>query len=94
MIKRQASVPILTKTKAQSVLSSSSVSEFDFGFSEATSDSETNPEELQDEIEDEVDPSILDDFEEIEPVDRVLPQLSLPDLDANITGIEALTFRT
>ncbi|KAJ5386537.1 hypothetical protein N7509_009078 [Penicillium cosmopolitanum] len=94
MVKRQASVPILTKAKAESVLSSSSVSEFDFGFSEAASDSETNPEELQDGFEDEIDPSILDDFEPIEPVDRVSPQLSLPDLDANITGIEALTFRT
>ncbi|KAJ5988970.1 hypothetical protein N7481_004180 [Penicillium waksmanii] len=94
MVKRQASVPVLTKSKADSVLSSSSVSEFDFGFSEAASDSETNPEELQDGAEDEIDPSILDDFESIEPVDRVSPQLSLPDLDSNITGIEALTFRT
>lgn len=90
IVKRQASVPVFTK--AETILSSSSVSEFDFGFSDAASDSETNPEELQD--EDEIDPSILDDFESTDPVDRISPQLSLPDLDVNITGIDELTFHT
>lgn len=92
LIKRQVSAPLLRRERREEpILSSSSVSEFDFGFSEAASDSETNPEELQ-EDEDEVDSSVLDDFESFVPVDRVSPQLLLPDLDANITGIEGLTF--
>jgi len=96
VIRRQASAPVLTK--AESVLSSSSVSEFDFGFSDAASDSETNLEELkedEDEDEEEVDSSVLDDFEPIIAIDRVSPQLSLPDdLNHSIGGIEGLTFRS
>lgn len=99
-VRRLSSMPILKKTEP-SILSSSSVSEFDFGFSDANSDCETTLEdgngdgdvlEELDEL-DEVDSSVLDDFEPIVPVDRESPQLFLPDLDSNITGIETLTFR-
>lgn len=72
---------------------SSSVSDFEFGFSDAASDADTSLGDQEDELE----PSLLEediaDIESILQVARVSPQLSLPDLDANITGIEGLTFR-
>jgi hypothetical protein len=71
-------------------LDSTSVSEFDFGFSDGGSDSETN--EGQEDQADVVDRSILEEDVPIQ-VDRVSPQLSLPILDVHISGIEGLTFR-
>ncbi|KAJ5174606.1 uncharacterized protein N7482_000483 [Penicillium canariense] len=71
------------------VLDSSSVSEFDFGFSDAASDSETNDEQDDQDVDDR---AILEEEVPIH-VDRVSPQLSLPDLDVHIGGIEGLTFR-
>lgn len=71
-------------------LDSSSVSEFDFGFTDGGSDSETN--EDQEDHADVVDRSILEEEVPIQ-VDRVSPQLSLPALDVHISGIEGLTFR-
>ncbi|KAJ5709388.1 hypothetical protein N7493_010722 [Penicillium malachiteum] len=72
---------------------SSSVSDFDFGFSGGGSDSETLGEEIyrnapslleEDEDEDDVESVIQVDR------DRVSPQLSLPELDIHLTGIEDL----
>ncbi|EKV16276.1 Serine/threonine-protein kinase 33 [Penicillium digitatum] len=63
-----------------------SVSEFDFGFGDAGSESESN---VEGEEED------LSEFEEPEiRVEQVSPQLYLPELDMSITGIEELTFKT
>lgn len=82
----------------EEVLSSSSVSEFDFGFvggedEDDVSDANASVESHGEEGEEE---SIIpgeEDLESILQVERVSPQLSLPDLDVNITGIEGLTFR-
>ncbi|KAJ5692893.1 hypothetical protein N7462_002316 [Penicillium macrosclerotiorum] len=72
------------------VMDSSSVSEFDFGFSDAGSESEAGESSDR---RDEVEVAMEEDEEMPIQVDRVSPQLSLPDLDVNITGIEGLTFR-
>lgn len=81
----------LEKKKAETILSSSSVSEFDFGFSEVGSDSES------DQLDREDVPEVVDDENDAEsliiPVERVSPQLSLPNLDSHLTGIEGLTIR-
>ena len=80
---------------APSVVPSESASEFDFGFGDA-SGSESH-------VEDDDEPEIHGDIQEqeneseyeSEPEIRVQqdsPQLYLPELDANITGIEGLTF--
>jgi len=78
------------KKGSETILSSSSVSEFDFGFSETGSDSETNPEDREDgsAIPDDSDAESL-----IIPVERVPPQLSLPTLDSHLGAIEGLTVR-
>ena len=79
--------------------SSSSVSEFDFGFSDAGGESETDGEEPGEEDD---EPSLLGDNETevaadvrlpVIQVEQVSPQLVLPDFDVNITGIDGLTFR-
>jgi hypothetical protein len=72
-------------------LDSTSVSEFDFGFTDGGSDSEID--EDQEDQADVVDRSILEEEEVPIQVDRVSPQLSLPALDVHISGIEGLTFR-
>lgn len=64
----------------EGLLCSSSVSEFDFGFSDAPSDSETVPEEQEQE------PDLAVVEEEPVQVDRVSPQLSLPDLGSPSYG--------
>ncbi|OOQ90906.1 protein kinase domain-containing protein [Penicillium brasilianum] len=78
--------------KEDTFLDSSSVSEFDFGFTDAGSDSETN--EDREDLEDVVDRSILEEEDVPVRVNRVSPKLSLPNLDVNIRGIEGLTFRS
>lgn len=79
----------LEKKKAETILSSSSVSEFDFGFSEVGSDSESDQQDR------EGAPEVVDDESDAEsliiPVERVSPQLSLPNMDLHLTGIEGLT---
>lgn len=70
-------------------IESSSVSDFDFGFSDGGSDSETLGNLNEDE-EGVVDGDALFEEEEIVQVDRVSPQLSLPSLDLHLTGIEDL----
>ncbi|KAJ5890978.1 uncharacterized protein N7473_007206 [Penicillium subrubescens] len=72
-------------------LDSTSVSEFDFGFTDGGSDSEID--EDQEDQADVVDRSILEEEEVPIQVDRVSPQLSLPALDVHISGMEGLTFR-
>jgi hypothetical protein len=76
------------KKGAETVLSSSSVSDFDFGFSESGSDSETTEDRSGSVVRDESDAESL-----IIPVERVSPQLSLPNLDLNLSGMEGLTVR-
>lgn len=82
----------------EEVLSSSSVSEFDFGFvggeddDDDVSDANASVESHGEEGEESIIPE-EEDLESILQVERVSPQLSLPDLDVNITGIEGLTFR-
>lgn len=82
-----------TVEQAEPLFCSSSVSDLDFGFSDVASDADTS---LEDQDED-PEPSLLErdiaDIESTVQVERVSPQLSLPDLDVNITGIEGLTFR-
>ncbi|KAJ9486466.1 hypothetical protein VN97_g6895, partial [Penicillium thymicola] len=69
-----------------------SVSEFDFGFGEAGSESESNVEEGEF-VDFEIEEDDISEFEEPEiRVEQVSPQLYLPELDMNITGIEGLTF--
>lgn len=69
-----------------------SVSEFDFGFGDAGSESESNVEEGEF-VDFEIEEDDISEFEEPEiRVDQVSPQLYLPELDMNITGIEGLTF--
>lgn len=72
-------------------IESSSVSDFDFGFSDGGSDSETLGN-LDEGVDGEVDVDVdgLFEEEEIVQVDRVSPQLSLPSLDLHLTGIEDL----
>ncbi|KAJ5211933.1 uncharacterized protein N7498_003579 [Penicillium cinerascens] len=77
--------------KAETILTSSSVSEFDFGFSEVGSDSESDQQDREgvpEVVNDESDAESL-----IIPVERVSPQLSQPNLDSHLTGIEGLTIR-
>ena len=62
--------------------------EFDFGFSESGSDSETTEDRGGSVVRDESDAE-----SSIIPVERVSPQLSLPNLDLNLSGIEGLTVR-
>ncbi|KAF3387020.1 hypothetical protein F1880_000266 [Penicillium rolfsii] len=69
----------------------SSVSEFDFGFTDGGSDSDTNQD--QEDQANVVDRSILEEEELPIQVNRVSPQLSLPALDVQIKGMERLTFR-
>ncbi|OQD89583.1 hypothetical protein PENANT_c002G06066 [Penicillium antarcticum] len=89
---------------APSVVPSESASEFDFGFDDTGSGTESVVDESEDETEHErekgpqikiaeedCEEDVSDDEPEIH-VDRVSPQLYLPDLDVNITGIEGLTF--
>lgn len=71
------------------VASSESVSEFDFGFSDVGSESGTNEEEQVGESSGLEEEDV--DLDGIVEIDRVSPQLSLPDLDVHITGIEGLT---
>ncbi|KAJ5588228.1 hypothetical protein N7537_010906 [Penicillium hordei] len=69
-----------------------SVSEFDFGFGDAGSESESNVEEGEF-VDFEIEEDDISEFEEPEiRVEQVSPQLYLPELDMNITGIEGLTF--
>ncbi|KAJ6166934.1 hypothetical protein N7470_002381 [Penicillium chermesinum] len=68
--------------------SSESMSEFEFGFSDGRSDSGTN---FDDQIGDSSGLEEEDvDLDGIVEIDRLSPQLSLPDLDVHISGIEAL----
>ncbi|KAJ5645032.1 hypothetical protein N7507_011043 [Penicillium longicatenatum] len=80
---------IKEKKSKMSLLESSSVSDFDFGFEEG-SDSE-----VLGDIHDGSEPSLLevdeDDLASIVEIDRVSPQLSLPSLDIHLTGIDGLT---
>ena len=73
---------------------SGSVSEFDFGFGDAGSGSESESNAKDGDFLG-VDPE-EDDVSEVEGperrVEQVLPQLYLPELDMNITGIEGLSF--
>jgi hypothetical protein len=74
---------------------SRSVSEFDFGFGDAGSgsESESNVEDgdcVDVDIEGEEDVAEVEEPER--RVEQVLPQLYLPELDMNITGIEGLSF--
>lgn len=79
----------LRKMKAETILSSSSVSEFDFGFSARGSDSETEEDESRgSRCRDESDAESM-----IIPADQVFPQLSLPTLDLHLRGIEELSIR-
>ncbi|CAI7627492.1 unnamed protein product [Penicillium glandicola] len=87
------SVPVSVAEVAESGSVCGSVSEFDFGFGDAGSESESNVEDdfLDFDIEEEDED--VSDFEEPEiRVEKVSPQLYLPELDMNITGIEGLTF--
>ncbi|KAJ5421218.1 hypothetical protein N7465_003737 [Penicillium sp. CMV-2018d] len=69
-----------------------SVSEFDFGFGDAGSESESNVEEGEF-VDFKIEEDDISEFEEPEiRVEQVSPQLYLPELDMNITGIEGLTF--
>ena len=69
-----------------------SVSEFDFGFGDAGTESESNVEEGEF-VDFEIEEDDISEFEEPEiRVEQVSPQLYLPELDMNITGIEGLTF--
>ncbi|KAJ5684045.1 uncharacterized protein N7477_000390, partial [Penicillium maclennaniae] len=77
----------LRNNKAETILSSSSVSEFDFGFSAGGSDSETEEEERKGlSFWDEGDAESM-----IIPGDQLSPQLSLPNLDLHLSGIEGLS---
>ncbi|KAJ5749237.1 uncharacterized protein N7511_010933 [Penicillium nucicola] len=88
---------------APSMVPSESASEFDFGFDDTGSGTESVDDDSEAEtehergqgpqikIEEDSDEDVSDDEPEIH-VDRVSPQLYLPDLDMNITGIEGLTF--
>jgi hypothetical protein len=80
---------IKEKKSKMSLLESSSVSDFDFGFEEG-SDSE-----VLGEMHDGSEPSLLevdeDDLASIVEIDHVSPQLSLPSLDIHLTGIDGLT---
>ncbi|KGO75573.1 hypothetical protein PITC_098560 [Penicillium italicum] len=70
-----------------------SVSEFHFGFGDVGSESESNIEE-GDFVDFDIEEKYLSGFEEPEiRVQKVSPQLYLPELDMNITGIEELTFK-
>lgn len=85
--------PQITKGEEEAdIPDSSSVSEFDFGFTDAGSDTDTNEDQQEFEHADAVDRSILEEDVPIQ-VDQVSPQLSLPSLDAHISGLESLTFR-
>ncbi|KAJ5155897.1 hypothetical protein N7492_008700 [Penicillium capsulatum] len=84
------SADLMPRVQEEPLPCSSSVSEFDFGFSDAASDADTSLEDREEEAE---SSQLEADLADIVPVDRVSPQLSLPDLDVNITGIEGLTFR-
>lgn len=81
---------VKAKKSKMSMLESSSVSDFDFGF-EGGSDSEALGEMHDYESE----PSLLevdeDELAEIVELDRVSPQLSLPSLDIHLSGIDGLT---
>lgn len=74
--------------KGEVIASSDSVSEFDFGFSDA-SGSGTNAEEQVGESSGLEEEDV--DVDGIVEIDRVSPQLALPDLDVHIRGIEGLT---
>jgi hypothetical protein len=87
---------------APSVVPSESASEFDFGFGDASgSESESHVEDEDEpeihamhemhEIHEEQDESEYESEPEIR-VQQDSPQLYLPELDANITGMEGLTF--
>jgi hypothetical protein len=89
---------------APSIVPSESASEFDFGFEDTGSGTESAVDESEDETEherekgpqikveeEESDEDVSEDEPEIH-VDRVSPQLYLPELDVNITGIEGMMF--
>ncbi|KAJ6115599.1 hypothetical protein N7523_006016 [Penicillium sp. IBT 18751x] len=79
----------LRNNKSETILSSSSVSEFDFGFSAGGSDSETEEEERKGlRFRDESDAESI-----IIPGDQLSPQLSLPNLDLHLSGIQGLSVR-
>ncbi|KAJ5519674.1 hypothetical protein N7463_000127 [Penicillium fimorum] len=69
---------------------SGSVSEFDFGFGDAGSESKSN---VEDEHVFDLDIEDVSEFEEPDIHEQALPQLYLPELDMNITGIQGLTFK-
>ncbi|KAJ5439595.1 uncharacterized protein N7458_010593 [Penicillium daleae] len=71
---------------------SSSVSDFDFGFSDVDSDSEPNEAWGHEHKVDVIHRSISE-LEVPMQAKRVTPHLSLPSLDVHIRGIEGLTFR-
>ena len=100
-----SSVSVAPASIAPSIVPSESASEFDFGFEDTASGTESAVDESEDETEHErekgprvkirveeedSDGDISEDEPEIH-VDRVSPQLYLPDLDVSITGIEGLT---
>ncbi|KAJ5574109.1 uncharacterized protein N7459_008536 [Penicillium hispanicum] len=80
---------------------SDAASESETNGEEAEDEPEERKEEKEERNEEEKEPSLLEEDEneaedDVEPavqVERVSPQLELPDLDVNITGIEGLTFR-
>ncbi|KAJ5760497.1 hypothetical protein N7520_007653 [Penicillium odoratum] len=81
---------IREKKSKMSILDSSSVSNSDFDFGFEGSDSE-----VHERCEVETEPSLLevdeDDLASMVDLDRISPQLALPDLDVHLTGIERLT---
>lgn len=70
-----------------------SVSEFDFGFGDAGSGSESESNVEDGDFDLDIEEEDVSEFEEPEiRVEQALPQLYLPELDMNITGIEGMTF--
>ncbi|KAJ6181180.1 hypothetical protein N7519_011641 [Penicillium mononematosum] len=76
------------------VSESGSVSEFDFGFGDAGSGSESESNiDDGDRVDVDIEEEDVSEVEEPERrVEQVLPQLYLPELDMNITGMEGLSF--
>lgn len=72
---------------------SSSGSDAEFGFSDATSDADTSLKGQEEDVELPLFEEESAGGESIIQVDRESPKLSLPDLDVNITGIEGLTLQ-
>ncbi|OGE50654.1 hypothetical protein PENARI_c016G09431 [Penicillium arizonense] len=95
-----SSASVAPASIAPSIFPSESASEFDFGFEDTASCTESEDEteherekgpRVKIQVEEDSDGDLSEDKPEIR-VDRVSPQLYLPDLDVNITGFEGLTF--